>query len=118
MYSADDEEESWRDAFALRLRAIIVLREIAARDAARALGISESRFNNWLQGIAVPPAYYLYLIRKRFGVSLDYLLNEDLTALPPDLATALLKGPRSAIRKKRPDLLKRAPTGPPLQRAQ
>ena len=100
------DEEAWRDGFALRLRAIIVLRDYGVSQAARALGVSESRFSNWLQGIALPPPYYLYLIRKRFGVSLDYLLNDDVTSLERDLATALLKGPRNAIRKKRPDLFK------------
>jgi transcriptional regulator with XRE-family HTH domain len=102
----DDAEDAWRDGLALRLRALFILRDLKSVDVARGLGISEARLSNWLQGIACPPAYHFHLLDKRFGVSTDYLINENVKSLDPDSWNALRKGARAFIKSRRPDLIK------------
>lgn len=106
MAAETEAEAIWREGVKLRLRALLVLMDLTNKEIAAGLGVTESRVSNWLQGIAVPPTYLLHLLHKRFGVSLDYLLCEDLTKLDVGIANSLARGPKAAIEKRRPDLLK------------
>jgi transcriptional regulator with XRE-family HTH domain len=101
-----EAEEMWREECALRLRAVIVVKELRTGEAAEKLGISESRLSNWVNNIAAPTAYYYHIFSRVFGVSADYLLSGDVNSLDENLRIPLAKGPRHAIKLRRPDLLK------------
>ena len=104
-----EAEEMWREEVAWRLRAVFVIKGLRNSEAAKMLGVSDARLTNWLGAIAVPTPYYLHLISKRFGVSVDYLLNDDIQSLREDLRTPLLRGAKAAIKQRKPELLNASP---------
>lgn len=69
--------------FARRLRAVRIARDFSTgRDAALSLGVQENTYTTWERGAKAPKYWHLALIKKRWGVSLDYLLTGDEAAMP------------------------------------
>jgi len=51
--------------------------EINQEDMANELGISQSQLSKYERGIAAPPADVLFLIKRKFRISIDWLLTGD-----------------------------------------
>ena len=52
---------------------------LSQEEAAEKIGVSRQAISRWEQGTALPDAFNLSIIRKVFGVSADYLINDDVT---------------------------------------
>ncbi len=69
--------------FARRLKAARLAREFPTGTAAAAsLGVQENTYTTWERGSKAPKYWHLALIKKRWGVSIDYLLTGDESAMP------------------------------------
>lgn len=52
---------------------------LSQEEAAEKIGVSRQAISRWEQGTALPDAFNLSIICKVFGVSADYLINDDVT---------------------------------------
>ena len=78
MPSASDIEAG----FAKRLRLVREAKGFATgREAAERMGVAENTYTSWERGDKSPRWWHLVLIKRTFGVSLDYLLAGDESAL-------------------------------------
>ncbi len=51
--------------------------DLSQEEFAKQLGISQSQLSKYERGIASPPAEILFAVKKRFGVSIDWLLTGE-----------------------------------------
>lgn len=51
--------------------------DLSQQEFARQLGISQSQLSKYERGVAAPPADVLFFVKKRFGVSIDWLLTGE-----------------------------------------
>jgi transcriptional regulator with XRE-family HTH domain len=51
--------------------------EVTQEEFAKELGVSQSQLSKFERGVAAPPADILFFVKKRFGVSLDWLLTGE-----------------------------------------
>jgi len=51
--------------------------DLSQGELAKELGISQSQLSKYERGVAAPPADILIFIKRRFGVSIDWLLTGD-----------------------------------------
>jgi transcriptional regulator with XRE-family HTH domain len=51
--------------------------EIKQEQMAKELGISQSQLSKYERGVAAPPADVLFLIKRKFRISIDWLLTGD-----------------------------------------
>jgi len=51
--------------------------EVTQEQFAKELGVSQSQLSKYERGIAGPPADVLFLVKRRFGVSIDWLLTGE-----------------------------------------
>lgn len=52
---------------------------LSQEEAAEKIGVSRQAISRWEQGTALPDAFNLSIICKVFGVSANYLINDDVT---------------------------------------
>lgn len=64
-----------------RIKALREKLELTQAEVARRLGISRAGVNAWEMGLSVPSTQYLVELAKIFGVSTDYLLGMEKTAM-------------------------------------
>jgi transcriptional regulator with XRE-family HTH domain len=73
-----------------RLTAIRVALKLGERsDAAKLLGVSNTRYHNWETGVGMIPVDQAIKLKKMFGVTLDFLYTGDQSCLPVQLAEAI-----------------------------
>jgi len=53
--------------------------DLTQEEFAKELGISQSQLSKYERGIGAPPADILFLVKKRFRVSIDWLLTGEGT---------------------------------------
>lgn len=53
--------------------------DVTQEDFARELGVSQSQLSKYERGVAAPTADILFFVKKRFRVSLDWLLTGEGT---------------------------------------
>lgn len=51
--------------------------DLTQEEFARELGISQSQLSKYERGVAAPPADVLFFVKKRFRVSIDWLLTGE-----------------------------------------
>jgi len=51
--------------------------DLTQEEFARELGISQSQLSKYERGVAAPPADILFLVKRRFRVSIDWLLTGE-----------------------------------------
>jgi len=51
--------------------------ELTQEEFANELGVSQSQLSKFERGVAAPPAEVLFFVKRRFGVSLDWLLTGE-----------------------------------------
>jgi transcriptional regulator with XRE-family HTH domain len=51
--------------------------ELTQEKFANELGVSQSQLSKFERGVVAPPAEVLFFVKKRFGVSLDWLLTGE-----------------------------------------
>jgi transcriptional regulator with XRE-family HTH domain len=51
--------------------------DLTQEEFARQLGISQSQLSKYERGVAAPPADILFLVKRRFRVSIDWLLTGE-----------------------------------------
>jgi transcriptional regulator with XRE-family HTH domain len=51
--------------------------ELTQEEFANELGISQSQLSKYERGVTAPPADVLFLVKKRFQVSIDWVLTGD-----------------------------------------
>jgi len=51
--------------------------ELTQEEFANELGVSQSQLSKFERGVVAPPAEVLFFVKKRFGVSLDWLLTGE-----------------------------------------
>lgn len=64
-----------------RIKSLREKLELTQAEVARRLGISRAGVNAWEMGLSVPSTQYVVELAKIFGVSADYLLGMDRTAV-------------------------------------
>ncbi len=57
---------------------------------AKMLGVSASRYNLWEQNKHPPPAHYLALLKKNYGIGADWVLSGDYGALSARVFQAMI----------------------------
>ncbi len=63
---------------------------LSQEEAAEKIGVSRQAISRWEQGTALPDAFNLSIICKVFGVSADYLINDDVTENADENVSAAL----------------------------
>ena len=63
------------DAFWSRVKILIKEKSVTQAEAAKAVGLSSSKFRVWMSRRMIPPLSYAYKISRYLGVSLEYLIN-------------------------------------------
>jgi transcriptional regulator with XRE-family HTH domain len=51
--------------------------DLTQEEFAKELGVSQSQLSKYERGVAAPTADILFFVKKRFGVSVDWLLTGD-----------------------------------------
>jgi transcriptional regulator with XRE-family HTH domain len=73
-----------------RLTAIRKALKLGERsDAARILGVSNTRYHNWETGVGLIPVDQAIKLKEMFGVTLDFLYAGDQSALPLRVVEAI-----------------------------
>ena len=62
-----------------------------ARDAALQMGVAENTYTTWERGDKHPRSWHLVLIKRFFGVPIDYLLDGDESFLPVSVLREIKK---------------------------
>ncbi len=60
---------------------------------AKMVGVSQSRYSNWENGIGVPPVEFAWKICQLTGATLDFIYTGNRSSLPMHLASGLLEMP-------------------------
>ena len=66
---------------------------------AKMIGVSQSRYSNWENGIGVPPVELALEICKLTGATLDYIYIGNRSSLPMHLASTLFEMPPGLLGK-------------------
>ncbi len=76
-------------------RLIIVrdILELSNNDLAKILSVSNSRVGNWVSGHRRFPVDYAIKLLRIYGISLDYLYDGKVSALPASMASAVASSP-------------------------
>jgi len=59
------------------INASCVAFELTQEEFAGELGVSQSQMSKFERGVVAPPAEVLFFVKKRFGVSIDWLLTGE-----------------------------------------
>lgn len=76
---------------AKRLGRFMELRGIKPAEAAKFLGITTSKFQNWTGGRSYPNEYLITLFCARYGLTMDYLYRGVTFGLPGDVVDDLAR---------------------------
>lgn len=66
------------------------------------LEIDEDNLSNWERGISRAADTYVQKLKKRFGVTFDWVYGADASRLPRDLYQAIFSGPSATLPAKEP----------------
>lgn len=77
-------------AIGARIREVRIARGLTHGALAQALGLSPSRWNNYEQGLRMPPPDVLARLWQVTGATSDYILFERMEGLPADLYRTLI----------------------------
>lgn len=66
---------------------------------AKMVGVSQSRYSNWENGIGVPPVEFAIKICQLTGATLDYIYLGNTSSLPMHLASGLFEMPAGLLGK-------------------
>lgn len=66
---------------------------------AKMVGVSQSRYSNWENGIGVPPVEFAIKICQLTGANLDYIYLGNASSLPMHLAKPLFETPAGLLGK-------------------
>jgi transcriptional regulator with XRE-family HTH domain len=97
--SAEDPREiEFYENLAWRLKLAVEAIDAQKGEIAEAIGVSQSRFSNWITNQNKPDWFALAKFCRRYGVSADWLLLGDLSGLKKGMADslALALGDKSA----------------------
>lgn len=72
-----------------RLAAVIKVIGKSQREIADEIGVTEQAFSNWAQGIRSPGVNVARRLKRRYGVTLDYLYDGDFNGLSMGMANLL-----------------------------
>lgn len=61
------------------------------REAADSLDVQENTYTSWERGTKKPTYFHLVAIKRKWGVSLDYLIDGDSSGLPIQLFNEMKK---------------------------
>lgn len=53
------------------------------------MGIGQNKFSQWVSGRNLPDVVVMLQAKRKYGLSLDWLYGDDLSAYKPDLADKL-----------------------------
>jgi len=84
------KSDPFREAVGKRLRLLREGKEIDTQRAfAEQIGVHEDTYTKWEKGKALIPPYYVLELKRKFGVTADWLYFGDESALPRSLYTEL-----------------------------
>lgn len=89
--SKDPREIQFEEDLAGRLRLAVEAIHRSKGEIAESIGVSESRFSNWITNQNRPDWFAIYKFCRRYGVSADWILLGELGSLKKDLADSLAK---------------------------
>lgn len=93
MSEEDERDRPWGD-IADRLRAARKVFHMEQREFAAGAGIKHSAYRNWETGLYRVSLDGALALRKRYGLSLDFIYEGNLDALPMNIRKALSDSPR------------------------
>lgn len=76
-----------------RLSIIRDILDLSNNDLAESLGVSSSRIGNWISGHRRLPVDYSIKLLRVYGISLDYIYDGKVNALPASIASAVASRP-------------------------
>jgi transcriptional regulator with XRE-family HTH domain len=87
--SSDPREVEFYEGLAYRLKLAVEAIDRPKGEIADSIGVSQSRFSNWITNQNRPDWFGIAKFCKRYGVSADWILLGDLSGLRANLADSL-----------------------------